>query len=63
MRLNTFSYVVAAADGLSLEEFDRLEREAEEFEGLAEQDPHLFEGDIIRSFSRYKKLYNLCIIM
>jgi len=37
----------AAADGLTLEEFDRLEREAEEFEGLSEQDPELFEGDII----------------
>jgi len=37
----------AAADGLTLEEFDRLEREADEFEGLSEQDPELFEGDII----------------
>lgn len=42
----------AAADGLSLEEFDRLEREAEEFEGLSEQDPDLFEGDIIPNMFR-----------
>jgi len=42
----------AKEDGLSLEEFDRLEREAEEFEGLAEQNPDLFEGDIIPSHFR-----------
>merc|ERR1711931_594370 len=39
----------AEADGLTLEEFDRLEMEGREMEGLGEQNEDLWEGDIVRS--------------
>jgi len=39
----------AEADGLSLEDFDALELEARESEGEGEQNPDLFEGDIVPS--------------
>lgn len=41
----------AEADGLSLDDFDALELEARESEGEGEQNPGLWEGDIVPSAS------------